>query len=45
MGFHIVKRENCPLWKKAAFYLGAILIALLLGGAILLAIGVDPIAY
>ena len=45
MGFHIVKRENCPLWKKAAFYLGAIFIALLIGGGILLAIGVDPIAY
>ena len=45
MGFHIVKRENCPLWKKAAFYLGAIAIALVLGGAILLAIGVDPVAY
>ena len=45
MGFHIVKRENCPLWKKAVFYAGAILIALLLGGAILLAIGVDPMAY
>ena len=40
MGFHIVKRENCPLWKKAAFYLGAIALALLLGGAILMAIGV-----
>ena len=45
MGFHIVKRENCPLWKKAVFYVGAILIALLLGGVILLAIGVNPIAY
>ena len=20
MGLHIVKRENCPLWKKALFY-------------------------
>ena len=45
MGFHIVKRENCPLWKKAVFYLAAILIALTLGGIILLAIGVDPLAY
>ena len=45
MGFHIVKRENCPLWKKAVFYLAAILIALALGGIILLAIGVDPLAY
>ena len=45
MGFHIVKRDNCPLWKKALFYLGAILIALTLGGIILLAIGVDPLAY
>ena len=45
MGFHIVKRENCPLWKKAVFYVGAIFIALLLGGVILLAIGVNPMAY
>jgi len=45
MGIHIVKRENCPLWLKALIYLGAIAVALLLGGIILLAIGVDPIAY
>ena len=45
MGLHIVKRENCPLWKKALFYLLAIAVALALGGVILLAIGVDPIAY
>lgn len=45
MGFHIVKRENCPLWQKALFYVGAILVALVLGGAILMAIGVDPFAY
>ena len=29
MGLHIVKRENCPLWKKALFYLIAIAAALL----------------
>ena len=45
MGFHIVKRDNCPLWKKALFYLLAIFAALTLGGILLLAIGVDPIAY
>ena len=45
MGLHIVKRENCPLWKKALFYVAAIIIALLIGGLILLAIGVDPVAY
>jgi len=45
MGFHIVKRENCPLWKKALFYVAAIAAALLLGGVILLSIGVDPVAY
>lgn len=45
MGIHIVKRENCPLWKKALFYAVAIIAALLIGGIILLAIGVDPIAY
>ena len=45
MGFHIVKRENCPLWKKVAFYLGAIAVALVLGGGLLLAIGVNPLTY
>jgi len=45
VGLHIVKRESCPLWKKALFYLAAIVVALSLGGVILLAIGVDPIAY
>ena len=45
MGIHIVKRENCPLWKKALFYAIAILSALLIGAIILFAIGVDPIAY
>ena len=45
MGFHIVKRENCPLWKKALLYIGAIVLALLIGSGILLAIGVDPVAY
>ncbi len=45
MGFHIVKRDNCPLWKKAMLYVVAIVLALLMGGVILLAIGVDPVAY
>ena len=45
MGFHIVKRDGCPLWKKCCFYVGAVLIALLLGAALLLSMGVDPIAY
>ena len=45
MGFHIVKRDNCPLWKKACFYFIAVAAALLLGAILLLALGVDPIAY
>lgn len=45
MGFHIVKRDNCPLWKKALLYVGAIAAALMLGAVILLAIGVDPVEY
>ncbi len=45
MGFHFIKRENCPLWKKALYYVAAIAAALMLGGVILLAIGVDPVAY
>ena len=35
MGFHIVKRDHCPLWKKCCFYLGAVAFALLLGAAYL----------
>lgn len=45
MGFHIVKRDHCPLWKKLCFYAGAIVLALVLGGVLLFAIGVDPMAY
>ena len=45
MGFHIVKRENCPLWQKVMLYAVAIVSALLLGAVILMAIGVNPIAY
>jgi len=45
VGFHIVKRDNCPLWLKVCYYLLAVLAALLVGAIILTAIGVDPIAY
>ena len=45
MKFHIVKRENCPFWKKCCFYLAAVLLALLLGAVLLAAIGVNPVAY
>jgi len=45
MGFHIVKRDHCPLWKKCCLYLAAVAVALLLGGVLLLAIGVDPVSY
>ena len=45
MGIHIVKRDNCPLWKRCCLYLGAVVIALVLGAVLLLSLGVDPIAY
>ena len=45
MKFHIVKQEHCSLWKKCALYLGAVLLALMLGAVLLMALGVDPIAY
>ena len=45
MGFHIVKRENCPLIQKCLLYLAAVFFALLMGGVLLLALGVDPFAY
>lgn len=45
MGFHIVKRDNCPMWKRICLYLGAVLIALVIGAIVLLAIGVNPFEY
>ena len=45
MGFHIVKRESCPWWKLLILYLTAVLAALALGAVLLLAMGVDPVAY
>jgi len=45
MRFHVVKRDHCPLWKRLGFYVLAVLAALALGGMLLLAMGVDPIAY
>ena len=45
MKFHIVKRENCPLWKKCCFYLAAVVLALGMGAVLLGALGVDPVAY
>ena len=45
MRFHIVKRDNCPLWLKCCLYVGAVALALLLGGVLLLGLGVDPVAY
>ena len=45
MGFHIVKRDNCPFWQKCCFYAGAVLLALLLGGVLLLSLGVNPVDY
>jgi len=45
MGFHVVKRDSCPVWKRLLLYVAAVLVALLLGGVLLMALGVDPIAY
>ncbi|MBQ4036625.1 MAG: ABC transporter permease [Clostridia bacterium] len=45
MGFHIVKRENCPWWQRLILYVAAVLIALGLGAVVLLFMGVDPIEY
>ena len=45
MKFHIVKRDHCPLWKKCCLYLAAVLLALILGAALLVSLSVDPIAY
>ena len=45
MRIHIVKRENLSVLHKCGLYVGAVLIALLLGGVLLLAIGVNPLEY
>ena len=45
MSIHIVKRENCPLWKRCVFYLVAVLSALGIGAIVLLSIGVNPFEY
>jgi len=45
MGFHIVKRENCPFWQKLIYYAAAILLALGLGAVLLIIIGVNPLDY
>lgn len=45
MKIHIVKRDSLPVMKKIGLYVGAVLLALVLGGILLLAIGVDPISY
>ena len=45
MGLHIIKRDSCPFWKKCCLYVGAVVIALILGAILLSAIGVNPISY
>ncbi|MDD6160626.1 MAG: ABC transporter permease [Oscillospiraceae bacterium] len=45
MHLHVIKRDSCPGWKKALLYVGAVLAALVLGGILLLALGVDPLKY
>ena len=45
MKLHVVKRDNCPLWKIALFYAAAVLAALTVGGVLLAVMGVDPFAY
>ena len=45
MGFHVVKRENCPLIKKCGLYVAAVVLALLMGALLLLALGFRQAAY
>ena len=45
MGIRIVKRDNCPIWKRCCFYLVAVVAALFIGALLLIAIGVDPLEY
>ena len=45
MRLHVVKRDSCSLWKMLLLYVGAVAAALLLGAVLLLALGVNPMAY
>ena len=45
MRLHVVKRDSCPLWKMLLLYVAAVAAALVLGGVLLLALGVDPLEY
>ena len=45
MKFHVVKRDNCPIWKRALYYFVAIAVALLAGAAVLMAIDANPFEY
>lgn len=45
MRFHVVKRDNCPIWQRALLYVVAILVALSIGAIVLFAIGVNPFDY
>lgn len=45
MKLHVVKRDGFPLWKKLVSYLLAVAAALVLGGLLLMAMGVNPLAY
>ena len=45
MRVHVIKRAQCPLWKKVLFYVAAVFAALLLGAVLLLTLGVNPIQY
>lgn len=45
MGFHIVKRDACPMWKKCIFYFIAVFVALVAGGVLLFSMSVNPFDY
>lgn len=42
---HVVKRDSCPAGLRTLLYLGAVLLALLIGSLLLLALKVDPFEY
>ena len=45
MRLHVVKRDQISVGKRIALYLGAVVMALLLGAVVLLALGVNPLQY
>ena len=45
MRVHVIKREGVTVGQRIALYVGAVVLALAVGAAVLLALGVNPLQY